>query len=77
MEENSSLVKRMVSEGKARKMNSFRAFVALFEKEQRIFLRDKSGFLVRISMVFSMIMFAAILYWQMGYDQSGIQNRKG
>jgi len=77
MDDNSELVRRMVAEGKARKLDSLGAFATLFEQEQKIFFRNKKGLKVRVSMAFSQIIFAAILYWQMGYDQRGIQNRKG
>ena len=77
MDDNSTLVRKMVAEGKARKLNSLGAFTTLFEQEQKIFFRNKQGLKVRIAMAFSQCIFAAILYWRMGYDARGIQNRKG
>ena len=77
MDDSSALVARMVKEGKDRKLGSFRAFATLFEKEQKIFFRNKEGLRIRASMAFSQTIFAAILYYQMEYDRTGIINRKG
>jgi hypothetical protein len=63
MEDNTSLVKKMVAEGKSRKLSNFRAFTTLFDQEQKIFFRDKEGLRVRASMAVSQSAFAAILYW--------------
>ena len=63
MDDNSELVRKMVAEGKARKLDSLAAFATLFEQEQKIFFRNKKGLKVRVSMAFSQIIFAAILYW--------------
>jgi len=53
MDDNSELVRRMIAEGKARKLDSLAAFATLFEQEQKIFFRNKKGLKVRVSMAFS------------------------
>jgi hypothetical protein len=63
MEDNSSLVRQMIEEGKSRKLGNFEAFTTLYQKEQTIFFRNKEGLRVRISMAISQSLFAAILYW--------------
>jgi ABC-type multidrug transport system ATPase subunit len=77
LNDNKELVNELVKLGEKRRKSFWKAFSMLFSKFWTIFKRNEEGLKVRMIMAVSQIVIATILFWNMGYDDRGIQNRKG
>ena len=77
MDDNSELVRKMVDQGKKNRLSDLKAFGLLFELEQKIFFRNKEGVMMRVYMALGICLLNLLMYRNIGYDDRGIQNRKG
>ena len=75
--ENTTLVKELLEEAKAGRMGFLRSIFTLFCKHSLIILRDWRELLTRLFSFIVITLFAVPLFWDLTFDQRGIQNRKG
>ena len=49
----------------------------LFGLELKIFFRNSGGLMMRVYMALGICLLNIVMYYHLGYDDRGIQNRKG
>ena len=74
---NHALVENLLIEGKSRKKSLLFTFWLNFIKHWTIFFRNFEGLAVMLAMSIIVSALGGFLYYNMGYDNDGIQNRKG
>lgn len=74
---NELLVRNLIKNGEKSKKRFSKGFSILYEKYKKIFWRNKKGIRFRAWLGITQFIVACILFWDVGYDKVGIQNRKG